>query len=142
MNKRTLSCYEIAWNMHKAHTTITQICQVISRHQATVYRWLKKIKRIGIQAFLKRKLTCKHRRPRARTPEYVIQKIVDIRQEFGWCGAKIRKELQENHGIRLALSTIYRYLHRRFTKAAVECPALHQASSDCYRSQSKRSCRA
>lgn len=129
MNKRTVSCYEIAWNMHKANATIAQICQVISRHQATVYRWLKKIKRIEIREFLKRKTTCKNRRPRARTPEYVIQKIVDIRQGFGWCGAKIRKELQERHNITLALSTIYRYLHQRFTKAAVGVRryAKHQA---------------
>jgi len=115
----TLTHYEVAWNMHQAGSTISQICQVVRRHRATIYRWLKKIRQVGIRLFLKRKQTCKHRRPSRQTPEYVIQKIVDVRNEFGWCGAKIRKELRENHNITLGLSTIYRWLHKRFTTAAV-----------------------
>lgn len=115
----TLTHYEVAWNMHQAGSTIAQICQVVDRHRATVYRWLKRIKRAGIRKFLKYKQTCKARRPKARTPETTIQKIVDIRNEFGWCGQKIRKELLATHNIKLGLSTIYRWLHRRFTKAAV-----------------------
>lgn len=116
---RTLSQYEVAWNMYRAGSTINQICAVVTKHRATVYRWLKRIKRAGIQKLLRDKQTCKHRRPTSRTPETTIQKIIDIRNEFGWCGAKIRKELKENHNISLAVSTIYRWLHKRFTKAAV-----------------------
>lgn len=119
MNKRTLTCYEVAWNMHTSGLHINNITQVLERDRSTIYRWLKSIKLKGIQKFLRDKKTVKYRRPSAQTPEYIIQKIVDIRNQFGWCGAKIRKELQENHGISLALSTIYRWLHRRFTRAAV-----------------------
>jgi transposase len=116
---RTLTQPEVAWNMYQAGSSMQQITFVVKRHRATIYRWLKAIKLKGIRKFLKDQQTAKHRRPSAQTPEYIIQKIVDIRNEFGWCGAKISKELQENHNIRLALSTIYRWLHRRFTKAAV-----------------------
>lgn len=116
---RTLTHYEVAWNMYRAGSTMEQITTVVEKHRATVYRWFKQIKRIGIMEFLRRKLVCKVRRPKARTPEYVIQKIVDIRNQFGWCGQKIKKELKENHGIVLGLSTIYRWLHKRFTKSAV-----------------------
>lgn len=116
---RTLTQYEVAWNMYRADLTIDQIKVVVSKDRATVYRWLRKIKRMGIREFLRHKETCKIRRPAARTSEATIQKIVDIRNQFGWCGAKIRKELAENHDIKIALSTIYRWLHRRFTKAAV-----------------------
>jgi IS30 family transposase len=116
---RTLTQYEMAWNMHQANISVAQISKAVNKHRATVYRWLKRIKLSGIQKFLANKQTCKHRRPKAQTPEHIIQKIVNIRNEFGWCGAKIRKELKANHNIKLALSTIYRWLHRRFTKAAV-----------------------
>lgn len=116
---RTLTQYEVAWNMNQAGSSIEQITTVVSKHRATVYRWLKQIKLVGIRKFLQRQEVCKTRRPKAQTPETTIQKIVDIRNEFGWCGAKIRKELKENHGIGIAQSTIYRWLHRRFTKAAV-----------------------
>lgn len=119
MNKRTLTCYEVAWNMHRAGLAIEQITTVLDRHRATIYRWISQIKKLGIRRFLERQRTAKHRRPSAQTPETTIQKIVDIRNEFGWCGAKIRKELKEMYGISIALSTIYRWLHRRFTKAAV-----------------------
>lgn len=116
---RTLTQYEVAWNMSRAGSTMEQITSVVSKNRATVYRWLASIRRLGIREFLRRKATCKARRPRAQTPETTIQKIVDIRNEFGWCGAKIRKELKENHGIAIGMSTIYRWLHRRFTKATV-----------------------
>lgn len=116
---RTLTQPEVAWNMYQAGSSIHQITMVVEKHRSTIYRWLRRIKRVGIRQFLRRALTAKHRRPRAQTPEYVIQKIVDIRNEFGWCGAKIRKELKENHNLCLGLATIYRWLHRRFHKSAV-----------------------
>ena len=119
MNKRTLSCYEVAWNMHQTGSHINQICLVVERDRSTIYRWIKGIKLAGIRKFIERKKTAKHRRPSRQTPEYIIQKIIDIRNEFGWCGTKIQKELKENHDIRLALSTIYRWLHRRFTNSTV-----------------------
>ena len=119
MNKRTLTCYEVAWDMHNSGLHITNITTVLGVDRSTIYRWFKSIKLKGIKKFLRDKKRAKHRRPSAQTPEYIIQKIVDIRNEFGWCGAKIRKELKENHGISLSLSTIYRWLHRRFTKPAV-----------------------
>jgi transposase len=96
-----------------------QITTVVEKPRATVYRWFRQIKRLGIMEFMRRKLTCKVRRPKARTPEHVIQKIVDIRNQYSWCGQKIRKELREHYGIKLGLSTIYRWLHARFTKAGV-----------------------
>jgi len=106
--------------MHTSGLDIINITQVLGRDRSTIYRWLKAIKLKGIRKFLRDKQTAKHRRPTAQTPEYIIQKIIDIRNQFGWCGAKIRKELQENHGISLALSTIYRWLRRRFTRAVVD----------------------
>lgn len=116
---RTLTYYEVAWNMSQAGSTMEQITAVVSKDRSTVYRWLARIRRLGIREFLRRKQSCKARRPRAQTPEYVIQKIVNIRNEFGWCGQKIRKELRVNHSIMIGLSTIYRWLHKRFTTAAV-----------------------
>lgn len=116
---RTLTQYEVAWNMSRAGSPMEQITSVVGKDRATIYRWLASIRRLGIREFLHRKLTCKVRRPRAQTPETTIQKIVDIRNEFGWCGSKIRKELKEIHGISIGMSTIYRWLHRRFTKATV-----------------------
>ena len=49
---RTLTHYKVTWNMYRAQATINQICQVVGKHRATLYRWLARIKRIGIRATL------------------------------------------------------------------------------------------
>ena len=126
---RTLTQYEVAWKMYQANLTIEQITEVLSKHRATIYRWLERIKKIGIREFVRRKKTAKHRRPKSRTPEHIIQKIVDIRNQYGWCGQKIRKELKSNHGINIGLSTIYRWLHKRFTKTGVGIRKYHKYRS-------------
>jgi IS30 family transposase len=107
--------------MHRANINIKVegIAKVIGKDRSTIYRWLAGIKAVGIKEFLRRKKNCKQRRPGSRTPEYIAQLVVDIRNEFAWCGQKIKKELQVVHNIVIGLSTIYRILHRRFTKAAV-----------------------
>ena len=115
----TISIYEHAWRMYQRSVRVDDIAAEVGRHRATIYRWFRDIKRMGIREFVRRKQQCKHRRPRARTPEYVIQKIVDLRIETGWCGQKIRKELRIRHGIRLGLATIYRWLHARMNTAVV-----------------------
>jgi transposase InsO family protein len=116
---KTLTHYEVAWNMYRAGSTIDQIKIVVSKDRSTVYRWIQRIKRLGIRRFLERKESSMVRRSKARIPEYVVQMIIDVRNQFSWCGQKIRKELKGIYGIAVGLSTVYRYLHKSFTKAAV-----------------------
>ena len=122
----TISIYEHAWRMYQRSVRVDDIAAEVDRHRATVYRWVAQIKRIGIREFVRRKRECKHRRPRARTPEYIIQKIVDLRVNTGWCGQKIRKELRIRHGIYLGLATIYRWLHARMHTPVVGVRKYHK----------------
>ena len=116
---RTLTHYEVAWNMYRAGSSMEQITEVLRVHRATVYRWLKRIKRIGIMEFVRHKKVCKHRRPARRTPQWVKDLIREIRNTYGWCGQKIKKELLVRHNVRVGLATVYRILHQQFTKAGV-----------------------
>lgn len=115
----SISCYEVAYKMQQQNIPIEIIAATLEKSRATIYRWLKGIRRAGIRSFIKRKKTCKIRRPKAKTPEYIAQLIVDIRQERGYCGAKIQKELRVKYGIKKSLATIYRILHERLTKNKV-----------------------
>jgi len=108
-----LSQYEVAWNMFQAGSRIEQIAGVVSKHRATVYRWIKAIKQKGLQQFLDDRRCWSYRKPSRVTSEGVVNLIVQIRTEFRWCGQKIRKELAVNHGVSIAVSTIYRWLHKR-----------------------------
>lgn len=111
---RTLTQYEVAWNMHRAGSPMPQICQVVGKHRATIYRWLIRIRRLGIRAFVAGKQVCKRRRQPTKVSDRIAHLIRDIRRERGWCGQKIQKELAEKHGIRLCLMTVYRILRRYF----------------------------
>jgi IS30 family transposase len=115
----TLTQYEVAWNMHRAGSKMEQIALTLNKHRSTVYRWLKAVRLAGIKEFIRLKKTCKQRRPSSRTPEYIAELIVSIRNQLGYCGFKIQKELKETHGISRSLATIYRILHANFTKHAV-----------------------
>lgn len=115
----SISCYEIAYKMHQQNISVEVIATTLGKSRATIYRWLHNIKISGIRLFLRRKKTCKIRRPKAKTPEYIAQLIVDIRQEKGYCGAKIQKELIAKHNIKKSLATIYRILHERLTRNLV-----------------------
>lgn len=115
----SITCYEAAYRMQQQNIPINIIANTLGKSRATIYRWLKDIRRAGIKLFIKRKKTCKSRRPNARTPEYVMQLIVDIRQEKGYCGAKIQKELEAKYNVHRSLATIYRILHNRLTRNIV-----------------------
>ena len=122
----TLTQYEVAWNMKRAGSDINTICHTVGKDRSTIYRWLSSIRLKGIKQFLKDKKTAKHRRPSRRTPEYIVEIIVDIRNNLGYCGFKIQKELREVHGIKRSIATIYRILHDRFTKYAVGVKKYHK----------------
>lgn len=111
---RTLTQYEVAWNMYRAESKMEQIVATVGRHRATIYRWLKRIKRVGIMEFLRRKLTAKRRRQPRKLETRIRHLIRDIRERHGWCGQKIQKELRVKYGICLSLMTIYRVLKTEF----------------------------
>ena len=115
----SISCYEVAYKMQQQNIPVEVIAATLEKSRATIYRWLEHIRRGGIKRFVQKKKTCKSRRPKAKTPEYIAQLIVDIRQERGYCGAKIQKELEVKHGIKKSLATIYRILHERLTRNIV-----------------------
>lgn len=111
-----LSQYEVAWSMYKSGSGVDQIAEVVSKDRSTIYRWIKLIKTEGLDQFVTNKKSLSYRKPSRVTPEETIQKILDIRAEFRWCGQKIRKELAVNYGVSVAVSTIYRWLHRRLSQ--------------------------
>ena len=115
----SVSCYEVAYKMQQQNIPAEVIATILEKSRATIYRWLKEIKRSGIHSFLKHKKTCKIRRPKARTPEYITQLIIDIRQNKDYCGAKIQKELRVKYGVSKSIATIYRILHERLTRNIV-----------------------
>lgn len=110
----TVTQYELAWELYQAGLNGEQIGNRISKDRATVYRWLAGIKKLGISEFVRRKKECKRRRQTRVLSSTIKNQIREIRRQYGWCGQKIKKELQENHGVTVCLMSIYRVVREDF----------------------------
>jgi IS30 family transposase len=88
----------------------------------------------GIREYVRQKKTAKRRRQPRKIKLETKLRIIQLRQDLGWCGQKIRKELKEVDGLTVSLMTIYRVLHLNFKvgskwkkyKSRGEAPQAHQ----------------
>lgn len=111
---RTVTQYELAWELYRAGLNGDKIGEKVGRDRSTVYRWITGIKKYGIREFVRRKQDCKRRRQTRVLNSDVKNLIVDIRKQRGWCGQKIQKELRDKHQIRVCLMSIYRVVKDNF----------------------------
>lgn len=105
-----------AWELHRAGARSKDIAVQIGKHRATVYRWFRGIRRLGIRIFLRRyEAAKKGRRQKRKTDPLIKARIYAIREEFHHCcGEKIRYWLQRRHGLTIGISTIYRILGEKY----------------------------
>ena len=120
MNRYTM--FELAWELHLAGLKPEAIGQRVNRDRATIYRWLSQIRILGIREFIRKKKESKRRRQKRKANALVAAKIRSIREQTGWCGQKIAKELLENHGLKISIPTIYRVLRQDFKLGAASKP--------------------
>ena len=116
------SRFELAWELHLAGLKPGAIGQRVDRDRATVYRWIAQIKILGIREFIRKKKESKRRRQKRKIVGPIQEKIRKIREETGWCGQKIAKELLENHAVKISVPTIYRVLKQSFKLGAASKP--------------------
>lgn len=85
-------------------------------HRATVYRWLRGIKRKGINKFVRDyKMAKKGRRQTSKTSSINKCRIYQIRDEYRQCcGQKIKYLLERDFQTKISLSTIYRILNEKY----------------------------
>jgi len=111
---RSITQFELAWELYKAGVNPPDIGLRVSRDRATVFRWLAGIKLLGIREFVRRKKECKRRRQQRKLSDIIERRIKAIRKKTGWCGQKIGKELIEKDGVAVSVPTIYRVLNDNF----------------------------
>jgi IS30 family transposase len=113
---QSISLIELAWELHRSNVTTDNIAVRISKHRATIYRWLSGIKLYGITVFLKRYRNAKKgRRQKKKTDPIVKARIYAIRKEYhDCCGEKVQYWMHKKHGVRIGISTIYRVLGEKY----------------------------
>lgn len=111
---RSVTHFELVWELYQAGMNAEDIGLRVHRNRATVYRWIAGIKLLGIREFVRRKKECKRRRQKRKVTGCIPARIKEIREDRGWCGQKIKKELFEKDGIKISVPTIYRILRPDF----------------------------
>lgn len=94
----------------------TQIASDLGVNRDTVRLWLKGIGELGLPGFLEKyQLAKKGERQKRKVSIQLKELIYTIReQERGCCGQKIRYFLEEDHGLSLGTTTIYKILSEKY----------------------------
>lgn len=90
---KSITHVELAWELYRAGINPSIIADRLNCHRATVFRWIKEIKRLGINEFVVRKKTVKRRRQPRKLKNELVGLVCTIRSNYDWCGEKIKKEL-------------------------------------------------
>lgn len=91
-----------------------EIAKELKVHRATVFRWIKKIKTMGIKRTIKYYKNCK-KRERRKIPIQIHHKVYKLRDKYhNCCGEKLKYYLEIEEKIKLSVSTIYRILRKKY----------------------------
>jgi transposase InsO family protein len=106
--------------------TVTALCDAFGISRQTGYKWLRREATAGSVAALEDRSRRPHRSPR-RTTEETTARVLALRDEFGWGGAKLACVLATD-GLRVSPRTIDRIIQRegRTRRDAAPAPALRR----------------
>lgn len=113
---QSISLIEHAWELYLFRVHPDEIAIQVGRHRATVYRWIKEIKKTGPQEFLRNyEQAKKGRRQKRKTDPVSKARIYDIRKRYhDCCGEKIQYWLKHDYGVKIGISTIYKILGEKY----------------------------
>lgn len=105
----------VAYRMWKANQSKDLIALSVGVHRATVYRWIKRFKHLGLTRTCRyyEGLRKKNRGVKGQTS--LKLKIYELREKYSaCCGQKIQHYLKKFFCIDVSLTTIYRYLRKKY----------------------------
>jgi transposase InsO family protein len=127
--------------VRRGTATVSEACRAFGISRKTGYKWLHRDAAAGSVAGLADRSRRPHQSPR-RTPAAVVQRLGELRAQFGWGGAKLAV-LMAAEGHVLTPRTIDRWVQREgWTRAdAAPAPALqrftHAAPNDLWQMDAK-----
>lgn len=111
----TIAQIEISWHLWQEGIHPNVIAARIGKHRSTIFRWIRKFKRTGINRTKRWYISCKRGRRRRKISVELKLAIVATRLKYHQCcGLKIKYFLKKNYGYRASVATIYRVLGERY----------------------------
>ncbi len=101
---------EFVYRARMGEESISDLCKEFGVSRKTGHKWLGRYEEGGFPA-----LSDRPRRPKRqpkKTPELIEDRVVELRQEYGWSGPKLH-ELLKREGVEISSATIDRIIKRR-----------------------------
>ena len=95
----------------RGESTISDLCREYGVSRKTGHKWLNRYQEVGNLQGLEELPRRPHTSPE-RTPIAIEEKVVELREKYGWAGKKLSC-LLEREGISLSTSTVDRIIKRR-----------------------------
>ncbi len=112
---KTIAQIEITKHLYQEKVKPDVIAVRLGVHRATVYRWIKSIKKRGYKRTIHHYKNCKKGRRRKRILVETKKKIYAVREKYNdCCGEKIKYYLKRDYDIKVSRATIYRILNEKY----------------------------
>ena len=127
--------------VRRGPATVSEVCRAFGISPKTGYKWLRREAAAGSVAVLVDRSRRPHHSPR-RTPAAVVQRLGELRAEFGWGGAKLAVLLAAEGHV-LTPRTIDRWIQREGWTRVDSAPApapqrfVHAAPNDLWQMDAK-----
>lgn len=113
--EESVTAIHVCWQLVQSGISPEAIPEKVNRDRATVYRWIKKIRLLGINEFIRRYRGAKTGHRHTKTNSVVKARVYSIREsKRQCCGEKIQYFLKKGYGEDLSISTIYRILNEKY----------------------------
>lgn len=114
-DSRILIHPRMAWMMYYAQVkSVRKVCEKFGISRKTFYKWWNRYQQSGLNAkSLQDESRRPHRSPRA-TPQAVVERIVEAREETGYGQRRLKSYLETEHNIVLSEHTIWKLLRRHY----------------------------
>lgn len=112
----SISLIEHAWELRRTGMHPNTIADRIGKNRATIYRWCAGVQLYGLREYLRRYANAKKGRRQGRKTDPILKaRIFAIRERYHHCcGEKIQYWMEQEYGVTIGRSTIYRILGEKY----------------------------
>lgn len=116
MDMNNLTKITLAWELFESGVPKSHIANRLNIHRETVGLWVKVIDRCGLASYLEEYLVSKKgQRAKRKIDGLLKSRVYQLREDNrDCCGQKIKKFLEDEFGIDLSVTTIYKILSEKY----------------------------